>query len=114
MPLTVMATRRRLRAARRTNLSNGGKLTDIKPYINFFTKPAAQGGVKANPDDVILAAITAPSDPVGVDHHTPCADQTAPSCPILNHSCIDATNPSSSATRRCASTRSSTRRPTTR
>ena len=35
----------------------GGKLFDVQRYIDFFTKPAAQGGVKADPDDVILAAI---------------------------------------------------------
>ena len=47
------------------DLSNGGKLFDVQRYIDFFTKPAAQGGVKINPDDVILVAITAPADPVG-------------------------------------------------
>jgi len=75
------------------DLSNGGKLTDLNTYINFFTKPAAQGGVKVDPNDVILVAITAPKDPVGVSITMPCADQVnTPSCPILNHSCIAATN----------------------
>ena len=75
------------------DLSNGGKLTDLKTYKDFFTKPAAQGGVKVDPNDVILMAIAAPSDPVGVQITMPCADQTnTASCPILNHSCIAATN----------------------
>jgi hypothetical protein len=75
------------------DLSNGGKLTDLSTYVNFFTKPAAQGGVKVDPNDVILVGITAPSDPVGVTITTPCMDQTSqPSCPILNHSCIAPSN----------------------
>ncbi len=75
------------------DVSNGGKLTDINTYINYFTKPAAQGGVKVDPNDVILVAITAPKDPVGVSITMPCADQVnTPSCPILNHSCVAATN----------------------
>jgi hypothetical protein len=62
--------------------------------INFYTKPAAQGGVKVDPNDVILVAITAPKDPVGVTITMPCADQVnTPSCPILNHSCVAASDP---------------------
>ena len=41
--------------------ASGGKLIDIDKYITYFTKPAAQGGVKIAPHDVILAAIPAPS-----------------------------------------------------
>ncbi len=41
--------------------ASGGKLTDLDKYINYFTRPAAQGGVKTDPRDVILAGITAPS-----------------------------------------------------
>jgi hypothetical protein len=74
-------------------MASGGKLFDVQRYIDFFNKPAAQGGVKVNPDDVILVAITAPADPVGVQITMPCADQVnTPSCPILNHSCVAATN----------------------
>jgi hypothetical protein len=76
------------------DVSNGGKLTDINTYINFFTKPAAQGGVKVDPNDVILVAITAPKDPVGVMITSPCADQpNTAMCPILNHSCVAAADP---------------------
>jgi hypothetical protein len=74
-------------------MANGGKLFDVQRYIDFFTKPAAQGGVKVNPDDVILVAIAAAPDPVGVTITSPCADQVnTPNCPILNHSCVAATN----------------------
>jgi len=74
-------------------MANGGKLFDVQKYIDFFTKPAAQGGVKVDPNDVILVAITAPKDPVGVSITMPCADQVnTASCPILNHSCVAATN----------------------
>jgi hypothetical protein len=74
--------------------SNGGKLTDVQKYIDFFTKPAALGGVKVDPKDVILVSIAAPPDPVGVTITMPCADQTnTASCPILNHSCVAAANP---------------------
>jgi hypothetical protein len=41
--------------------ARGGELFDINRYINFFQKPASQGGVKVDPDDVILVGITAPS-----------------------------------------------------
>jgi hypothetical protein len=76
------------------DLSNGGKLTDLKTYTDFFTKPAAQGGVKPDPNDVILVGITAPSDPVGVTVQMPCVQQSSvASCPVLNHSCIAATDP---------------------
>ncbi|MGZ3439222.1 MAG: hypothetical protein ACXVDD_06890, partial [Polyangia bacterium] len=74
-------------------MANGGKLFDVQRYIDFFNKPAAQGGVKVNPDDVILVTISAPADPVGVSITMPCADQVnTPSCPILNHSCVAAAN----------------------
>ena len=73
MPLPAMSTPTPFMGCTSYDLSNGGKLTDINTYINFFTKPAAQGGVKADPNDVILVGITAPSDPVGVTITTPCA-----------------------------------------
>jgi hypothetical protein len=74
-------------------MASGGKLFDPQKYIDFFTKPAALGGVKVDPNDVILVGITAPQDPVGVQITMPCADQVnTASCPILNHSCVAATN----------------------
>jgi hypothetical protein len=75
-------------------MAEGGKLYDVQRYIDFFTKPAAMGGVKVNPADVILAAIAAPPVPVTVRVTAPCADQVnTASCPILQHSCVAASNP---------------------
>ena len=74
--------------------SMGGKLTDINKYINFFSGPAASGGVKTDPNDVILVSIVAPPQPVAVDIKMPCPDQpNTPSCSILTHSCVAAANP---------------------
>ncbi len=70
------------------DVSNGGELTDIGTYIDFFTKPAAQGGVKVDPGDVVLVGIDGPRDPVGVSIASPCADASAASCATLQHSCI--------------------------
>ena len=44
--------------------ADGGKLIDIEKYINFFSKAAGQGGVKVNPQDVILTSIMAPTTPI--------------------------------------------------
>ena len=66
--------------------ADGGKLYDVQRYIDFFDRP---GGVKADPSDVIFATIAAPPSPVGVTITTPCADQKAASCPILQQSCSD-------------------------
>jgi hypothetical protein len=73
------------------NQADGGKLIDVQKYIDFFAGP---GGVKADPSDVILASIAAPPIPFGSMVTSPCADQpNTASCPILNHSCVSATNP---------------------
>jgi len=70
--------------------ADGGKLFDVQRYIDFFDRP---GGVKADPSDVILASISAPPLPIGVQTTMPCADQVnTASCPILEHSCAAATN----------------------
>jgi len=76
------------------DVSNGGKLTDLDTYIHFFTKPAAQGGVKVDPGDVILAGLIAPKDPVGVTITSPCADDASiAQCATLSHSCMSPTDP---------------------
>ncbi|HWE31811.1 MAG TPA: hypothetical protein VHB97_27610, partial [Polyangia bacterium] len=73
--------------------TDGGKLLDAQRYIDFLTNPAAQGGVKVDPDDVALVAVTAPSDPVGVIVTSPCsADASVASCPQLDHSCTSASD----------------------
>jgi len=43
-----------------------GKAFDVQRYIDLFTRPRAQGGVKVNPDDVILVGIDAPTAPVEI------------------------------------------------
>jgi hypothetical protein len=73
---------------------DGGQLLDVQKYVDFFKRPAAQGGVKVDPDDVILAGMTGPSDPVAVRLDSPCSeDASATECAVLNHSCISPTNP---------------------
>ena len=57
----------RLHVVRRCRTAASCPTSDT--YINFFTKPAAQGGVKVDPNDVILVGISAPTDPVGVTDH---------------------------------------------
>jgi hypothetical protein len=83
----------------------GGKLLDVTRYIDFFTRPKAAGGVKVDPNDVILTGITAPDDLV----QSILADISAPvgpylSCPgpidprgtgcsvVLQHSCVAPTS----------------------
>jgi hypothetical protein len=46
------------------NAAQGDKLVDVSRYVNFFTAPKAQGGVKVDPKDVILVTISAPPAPV--------------------------------------------------
>lgn len=77
-----------LTACTSQTMADGGKLVDVDRYINFFTQPAARGGVKIDPKDVILVGVAGPADPVGVTVTSPCpADASASSCPQLNHSC---------------------------
>jgi hypothetical protein len=78
--------------------TNYGKLIDINKYITYFTKPASQNGVKADPRDVILVSITAPTTPFASivgdpDTYGPCNPVGAPLDPIrcavlLQHSCF--------------------------
>lgn len=43
-----------------------GKLYDVSRYVDFFRRPAAMGGVKANPADAFVFALAAPPSPVQV------------------------------------------------
>jgi hypothetical protein len=71
----------------------GGLLFDVQRYATLFNATRANGGIKDSPADVLLVSIIAPSAPVAVDITQPCADQVnTPSCPILRHSCVAATN----------------------
>jgi hypothetical protein len=93
-PLSDAQADAQLTNCRPLPMANGGKLYDVQRYIDFFTKPADQGGVKANPADVILAAISAPAEPFSFHMTMPCFDQVnTPSCAALRPSCIAATDP---------------------
>ncbi len=104
-----------------------GKLYDVQRYIDFFNLPALKGGVKANPIDVVLVAIDAPSAPFevvlsnpgtpGGDPYPPCGpldENSNPPCvPCCSTPARTRRRRPSSATPRCASTPSSTGRRTT-
>jgi hypothetical protein len=53
-------------AAENDNSVMLGAEYDVSRYIDFFTRPASQGGVKADPSRVILAAIDAPESPIQI------------------------------------------------
>jgi hypothetical protein len=80
---------------------------DISRYVGLFTLPADLGGVKANPDDLFVAAITAPPTPVQVILSNPgtaggtpyftCGqlnETSNPPCvPVVQHSCQNTAEP---------------------
>ncbi|HEX9104015.1 MAG TPA: hypothetical protein VF997_17510, partial [Polyangia bacterium] len=59
-------------------MADGGALIDLSRYINFFLLPAAEGGVKVDPSDVMLVGVAGPNAPVGVV--TSSGPALAPSC----------------------------------
>ncbi len=69
--------------------AQGGKLSDVEKYVRFFTLPRTKGGVKANPKDVILAAIAAPKDPVSsvLASGLGCGPGVT-SCTNIAHACV--------------------------
>jgi hypothetical protein len=81
-----------------------GKCYDVSRYVDFLTKPSMQGGVKSNPDDVILVAIDGPTDSVESLLANPNPQPPGPyvACPgpvdgkscavVLQHSCIAPTD----------------------
>lgn len=75
-----------------------GELYDVRRYVSLFTAPAAEGGIKRSPDDVVLVALDGPAQPVQtvlVDATSggPCA-APSPSCVVaLAHSCINPAAP---------------------
>ncbi|HEY2745096.1 MAG TPA: hypothetical protein VGL86_10755 [Polyangia bacterium] len=64
---------------------------DVSRYISFFTKPAALGGVKVDPNDVILVGIMGPTAPFQTRLIVPGSTQyqDCPS-PMLSSSCLEA------------------------
>lgn len=80
--------------------TGGGLLYDVQRYIDYFRKPASQGGAKPNPRDVLLFAIDAPSEPFQLilanpnpeppGPYTECAGPLSQACAqVLQHSCMD-------------------------
>jgi hypothetical protein len=76
-----------------------GKCYDTSRYVNFFTQPASNGGVRIDPGDVILAAIAGPPSPFqvivgnpGTNPYQQCAAGQAvdgTKCAVLlQHSCF--------------------------
>lgn len=78
-----------------------GKLFDVSRYINYFSKPASEGGVKRTPLDVILVGIDAPEEPVRTilaqltdrpeqSTCSPINENSTPACtPQVQHSCLN-------------------------
>ena len=87
-------------------LAGPGKLYDVQRYIELFTLPRARGGLKDNPDDVVLIGIDAPAIPFQVivsNPGTPAGspyivcdqlnESSNPPCvPVLQHSCVNENN----------------------
>src|SRR5205085_10048996 len=80
-----------------------GREFDVKRYTDFFTRPESQGGVKFDPQSVVLIAIDAlvppegpqivlglgSNPPQGIIDYAPCStiDAQAKCLPRLQHSC---------------------------
>jgi hypothetical protein len=74
------------------------KLIPVSKYIDFFTKPASQGGIKADPHDVILAGISAPTNDVESKALNPSVFPPAPCTgPIDGMHCVVVLQPSCTA-----------------
>jgi hypothetical protein len=73
--------------------AEGARLLDVQRYIDTFTRPLAQGGLKADPSDVVVLSIAAPPSPLAVRLSTPCADALLPSCALEAHSCVSPGDP---------------------
>jgi hypothetical protein len=82
--------------------AEGGQLFEVSRYVDFFTKPSSQGGVKADPSMVILAAIiAAPTvvESLQIDPRVAGEQQCAgpvdgKTCAVvLQHSCMAPQNP---------------------
>jgi hypothetical protein len=74
----------------------GGKLADIRKYINFFTQPTSKGGVKASPNSVVLSSISGPPSPIGTVWQTDasiCGAGVA-GCTTMAHACVAPTDTS--------------------
>ena len=65
----------------------GGKLNDLSKYITYFSQPASSGGVKSDPNQVLLASLAAPPIPVASVLATTDAQGRYTSCPAISTTC---------------------------
>lgn len=79
----------------------GGKLFEVKRYIDFFGKPLSAGGVKSDPNAVVMAGLIAPVTPVesidanpGTNPYQTCPPPTnGTTCAtVLQHSCFNSSD----------------------
>jgi hypothetical protein len=90
-------------------VAQGGKLYEVSRYIDLFTKPKSQGGLKERPENVILSVMAGPKTPVSTLLANPNPKPPGPyvACPgpvdgttcavVLQHSCLAMTDPAFSA-----------------
>jgi len=71
--------------------ADGGRLFELARYVDLLTKPRSEGGVKDNPNDILIGLIAAPPTPVEVVLDT--RSQLAP-CPPIGDSCVPSLVPS--------------------
>jgi hypothetical protein len=83
-PLTQMASSAPLTGCQAAAQGAGGPLYDVQRYIDFFTKPMAEGGIRVDPAQVILAAIGGATTPLQVVYRTsdgqPCDTPDGKAC----------------------------------
>jgi hypothetical protein len=89
-PAPIDTPNTRFFGCRPSTAGDGGKLTDLGRYVDYFRQPASRGGVKDDPSRIVVAAFSAPSEPFvtseSQDQHICGPDVT--SCPTLMHSCV--------------------------
>jgi len=86
-PVAVAPSPEPLTSCRPMTAAEGTKLIDVQKYIDWWTLPASMGGVKADPRDVILAAIRPPPSPVSFSLLLRCGAPPLGDCIWLNPSC---------------------------
>lgn len=78
--------------------SAGGKLFDVGRYLRLFAADRAHGGVKDDPNDVVVVSLAAPPSPFAVELSQPgvagCPAGSALPCATLEPSCVNASDSS--------------------
>jgi hypothetical protein len=91
-PIQPVASNGPLRLCRQLTVAQGGKLIDVQKYFDYFTLPAAMGGVKADPRDVMVAAIAPPEAPFAITAISSCTPSANQVCVWPAPSCVSSTN----------------------